>query len=288
MINVTRTIYGAQLQSNLFNGIAHNPPANSTLNELYNIHEQINLLSTEYPSLNYFSIGNSGHRMIATEYGGKSSSVGHMARHAGLYRPLPFVIRPIGSDLTGVEQAKYGMRVPVLISGVHYWAYYLKKIDKTNIESELKLTTIANGIKTSTIFTPDNADLSPPVPTIPNNGVITSDGSLLSTVTALDLSLSAADVALIIDAATIMYNDADAAIISEIGLVTGFIKIVSLLDQNRQSTGGTYAEAIKAQIASFGSAFHQLTQANNGLEMLIDLGASEPMYGVTPTVVSGN
>lgn len=287
MINVTRTIYGAQLQSNLFHGIPHNPPANSTLNELYNIHEQINLTSTEQPSLNYFGIGNSGHRIVPTEYGGKTSSVGHMARHAGLYRPLPFVLRPIGSDLTGTEQAKYGMRVPVQVGSTWYWGYFLKKLDKSNIESELKLTTITNSVKTTTVFTPDNADLSPPVPTIPNNGVITSDGSLLSTVTALDLSLNAADIALIVDAATIMYNDPEAAIVSEIALVTGFTKLVALLDQNRQPTGGTYAEAIKAQVSSFGGAFHQLTQANDGLTMLVDLGASEPMYGVTPTVVVG-
>ena len=287
MINVTRTIYGAQLQANLYFGIPHNPMPKTTLNELYNIHDQVNLLSTEVPSLEYFGIGNGGHRIVATDFGGKTSTVVHRASDAGSYRPLPFILRDLNNDLSPVEQAKYGMRTIMPVEGVNKIAYMLKKIDKSNMASELRLTTIANSIKTTIPFVPNNDNLSPLQPVIPNEGAITSDGSYLSTVTALDLSLTAQDIQEIVDAATAIYNDPEAAIISEISMVSAYVKTVSILDQNRQPASGTYKEAIKAQITSHGTTYHQLTQANNGLELLIDMGASEPMFGPTITTVSG-
>lgn len=286
MIKVSRSIYGAQLQSNLLFGLPHNPPANSTLNETYDIYDQLDLLDAEVPSLNYYAIGNKGHRLVNAAWGGKTSTIGHGAGDAGVYQALPFVIRPAASDLDATTRAKYGMRVPIDIGGTMYWAYYLKRIDKSNLSSELKLTTVNEGIKTTTTFSPDNSNLTPTPPELPNSGVITSNGSMLSVVTVLDISLDANDVAEIVNAADILFGDPEAAIISEIAMVTAYPKVVNLLTVNRTSTSGTYVEAIKAQTAAFAGSSHQLTSANNGIKMTLNMGASEPLFGPTFTTVT--
>jgi hypothetical protein len=286
MLTITRSIYGAQLQSNLYLGLQHVPPANTTINELFNIHNQTNTTSADIPSLSYFCIGNKGHRWEVNGDGmGKTSPIPHRAYDAGLYNYLPFVMRLATNDLTTQERAKYGMRVPKTIDNVLYWCYYLKKFDKTNISSQLKIITVVNGVKTVTPFVPDNSNLTPQIPQIPNNGAITTDGTFLAVTSTLDLSLSAADATELSNVATLLYNDPDLAIISEIGLVTAITKSVALLNAAGQPVSGNYFEALKAQISSYTNTYHQMSYGNQGIDLYLDLGATEPLFGPTVTSV---
>jgi hypothetical protein len=289
MLTITRSVYGAQLQANLYLGKPHLPPANSTINELFNIHNQTNLTSGDpAPSLGYFCIGNGGHRWQTTGGGiGKTSPIPHRAYDAGLYNYLPFVMRPLNNDLNPTERLAYAMRVPKVFSGVTYWCYYLKKFDKTNISSQLKLITVTNGVKTVTAFVPDNSNLTPQPPQIPNNGAITTDGTYLAVTSTLDLSLTPTDATELSNVATIIYNDPDLAIISEIGLVTAVPKSVSLLNSSGQPATGNYTEALRAQIASFTNTYHQMSYGNQGIDLYLDLGATEPLFGPTVTSVQG-
>jgi len=286
MLTITRSIYGAQLQSNLYLGLPHVPPANTTINELFNIHNQTNTLSTEIPSLSFFCIGNGGHRWQVNGDGiGKTSPIPHRAYDAGLYRYLPFVLRPANNDLTTLERNNYAMRVPITVDGTVYWAYYLKTFDKTSISSQLKQIVVLNGIKTVSAFVPNNGNLTPQVPTIPSNGAITTDGTYLAVTSTLDLSLTVDDATELSNVADILYNDPDLAIISEIGLVTGIRKSVSLLTTSGQVGTGNYYEALKAQIASYTNTYHQMSYGNQGIDLFLDLGATEPLFGPTVTSV---
>ena len=291
MLTITRSIYGAQIQSYLNLGKVHaTPTANTTINELFNVHHQTNPSSTDpQTSLSYFCIGNGGHRFDTNSDGlTKSSPIPHGAYDAGLYNYLPFIMRISTNDLTPTEKLSYGMRVPVTVGGVLYWAYYLKKIDTSSVTADLKRIVVTNGVKTISAFVPDNSNLTPQPPTIPSNGVITTDGTFLAVTSTLDLSLSVNDAVELSNVASILYNNPDYAIISEIGLVSAITKSVSLLNASGQPAGaGNYFEALQATITSFTSTYHQLSYGNQGVDIFLDLGATEPLFGPTITTVGG-
>lgn len=285
-LSITRSVNGAHLQTNLYMGLTHVPQANTTLNELWNVHNNTTTGTTENPYIEYYCIGNLGHRF---ETGSDSipytSAVQHRASDSGLYRFLPFVVRPINDDLSPTERQNYGMRVPITISGVKWWAYYLKRIIRTNITPQVKKIVVENGIATVTEFIPDNSNLTPTPPEVPSSGAITTDGTFFSVTATLDLSFSADDVTKLINVADVIYGNSNLAVISEIGLVSAIRKSVALLDSNLQPVTGNYFEALKAQITSFANGYYPVQFSNQGFSFLLDLGATEPLFGPTVTSV---
>lgn len=60
---ITRTVWGASLQTSLLLGLPYYPQENSTLNEKFDVEAGADLKGT-IPHVKYFCIGNGGHRMI--------------------------------------------------------------------------------------------------------------------------------------------------------------------------------------------------------------------------------
>lgn len=276
----TRTIYGSTLQTNLLLGLPNTVVANTTLNELWNIHHTQAPSANERQKMEFYCMGNGGHRVLTHADGTPYiSPINHRASDAGLYKFLPFVLRPVNEDLTPTEREPYGMRTPVNINGTVYWAYYLKRINLTNVTPEMKKTVVVNGVSTTTPFIPDNSNLTPTPPEIPNTGVVSTNGEYLSVTATVNVSFDLFDVTELINVVNILYDNENMAAISEIGLVAAVRKSVSLLDTNKQPVPGNYNEAIAAQIINHITAYYPVTFSNDGFDIRIELGATEPMLG---------
>jgi hypothetical protein len=286
MTSTVRTVVGGSIQAAHYLGLPYVPLANTTINELYDIHHLTNTQADEQPTLGYFAIGNKGHRAATTaDSVVKIQPVRHIPTDCGLYGALPFIIRPANADLTADERANYGMRVSITIDNVDYWAYYLKKINRNNIVPQLRQITTVDGVSTYSAWVPDNQNLTPSPIQVPNDSNTTVNGIFFSVTARLDLSFNAQDVIELMNVCEVLYGDPELAIVSEIALVSAITKSVSLLDKNNQPLSTNYFEALKASITDFISTYYPLIFSSEGFTYLADLGTTEPLFGPTTTVV---
>lgn len=272
MENVVRTIYAAHLQTCKMLNKQFTVLPNSTLNQKYGIFQDEFPFQNEYPSLQYIAIGNKGvNYEVTSDNFVLVSPVPHSARHASLYNTIPFVLRNVADDLSPAERIKYRLRVPITINQVNYIAYYLMKLDMTGVIPSVELRNVQNTNVTVSNFIPDQSDLSPAPINISNVNINSSDGDYLASSAKINFSLTQEDISGIIDACTILYGDPRYAFISEIALVTG-------VDRSLTVNGSlTYTEIVSAQVAAFISQYHSLTQNSTGVSSTFDIGSVEPL-----------
>lgn len=272
MENVVRTIYAAHLQTCKMLNKPFSVLPNSTLNQKYGIFQDELPFQNEYPALQYIAIGNKGvNYEVTSDNFVLVSPVPHSARHASLYNNIPFILKQLNDDLAPADRAKYRLRVPVTINQVNYVAYYLKKLDMTNVIPAVELRNVQSTNVTVTNFTPDQSDLSPTPINISNVNINTADGDYLASSAKLNFILSQDDVSNIIDACTILYGDPRYAFISEIALITG-------VDRSLTTAASlTYTEVVSAQVAAFISQYHSLTENSTGVSSVYDVGSVEPL-----------
>ena len=279
---ISRTIMGSRLQTMLLLGLPYSAVANTTLNEKFDVQSGVlpDNPTTTIPRVRYFCIGNGGHRNATGADGtAYTTPIQHSAGDGALYNHLPFLIRPVDEDISVVERAKYAMRVVQDINGESYVAYYLKRLDFTDVSPTMMHNTVVDGVTTSVPFVPTGANLNPTAPAIPATGVTTTNGDYLSASALLNLAFTAEDVAELVNVAQVMYDNEYYAVISEIGLVAGVDKIVTA----DAFGGGTfnYLEAIQAQITTHITGHYPIGYTNQGFDFGLELGATEPLIGVT-------
>lgn len=269
---VVRSVYGAALQTAMLLGVPHEIKPNTTLNERFDVEKNAVHPEGVWPRVGYFCIGNGGH-MLSSGVDGIPfvKSRQHEATNANLFKPLPFVLRPITNDLTPIQRAKYAMRRQETHGGQLYYAYYLKRMDNASLDVTMQTRIIDKGITTTSDFVPSTADLVPQPVALPNTGAIPVTSTYITVSTLLALNLTAEDCKELLDVASIMYGDQNYAIISEIGLCSGVDKVLALND------GSNYKESIATQIVSFISAFHQVAFTASGISGLFDIGSNEPL-----------
>jgi hypothetical protein len=275
METVQRTIYGAHLQTAKLLNAPHTILPNSTLNQKFNLfpNEVPNL--NEYPSLAYIGIGNKGASYDLTSDGYVlTTQLPHLARDASLYNFIPFVIRPISSDLSSTERLKYRLRVPTTINGTDYVAYYLKVLPLDNLVPSVELRNVNNGVITTSNFTPDQSDLSPTPPTLQNQNVNDPNGDYLVSTAKVTFTLDAQDITEILDAANLLYGDPRYAVINEVALCTGVDKI---LQGTFGNTTSNYTDSIATQVAAFISQYHALSSSTTQVQIELDIGSVESL-----------
>jgi hypothetical protein len=273
---ITRTVWGASLQTALLLGLSYETDENSTLNQKFNIRPELKL-EGRLPHVNYLCIGNGGHRMIAGADGiPYTSPINHRASDAALYNHLPFVVRPINEDLTIEQRERYALRRIETIRGEQYIVYYLKRMNLSNIATFLEHTVVEEGVLKKTPFNATNENLNPTPPDLPHAGVITTDGSYLTSSAILTIQFEEFDVNELVNAALILYENEQYAAISEIGLCSGVDTVVNA----SESAGAfNYREAIEVQIATHITGYYPVGYTNRGFELQIEAGATEPMLG---------
>lgn len=278
---VTRTIYGSRLQTAMLLGLPYTQVANTTLNEKFGIQSGVLPDGGAVPRVRYFCIGNGGHRNMTGGDGQPyTSPIQHSASDAALYKHLPFLLREPANDLSALERTNYALRKQIVVNGENYIAYYLKRLDLTGVSPEMKHNTVADGITTSVPYVPTSANLNPVAPTIPSTGVTTTNGDYLSASALLNLDFSETDVNELINVAEIMYDNSLYAVISEIGLVAAVDKIVSAPVPVGSGTFN-YNEVVGAQITTHITAHYNVGFSNQGFDFGVEIGATEPLFGVT-------
>lgn len=275
---ITRTVYGSLLQTSLLLGLPLSIAPNSTLNEKFDVQSGVSLSPSDVPKVGYYCIGNGGHRVVTGSDGiPYTSPVNHRARDAALFNHLPFVLREVDNDLSIAERARYALRRAETHNGRNYFAYYLKRIDVSNVNSEMNHTVVRDGVAETVPFEPTNDDLNPQQPELPPSGVISTDGSYLSSSAIIPIDFTQRDVEELINVSRVLYDNENRAVISEIGLCTGVDRTVT------GSAGGSgsfnYKEAIAVQIASHITGYYPIGFTNRGFDLQIEAGATEPMLG---------
>jgi hypothetical protein len=275
---IVRSGYGALFQDCLLLDKPTTLLENSTLNQKFNIQANVSIAEDEKRAMKYVTVGNGGHRMETGANGiSLPKSQIHRARDAALFNHIPFVLRRPDQDLSVTERAKYRLRRIEVHDGSPYVAYYARLLDTSQTVPTLELRTVTNGVTTSTPFIPQLSDLSPtPVPVTPGQ-VLTTDGTYLAATAKVPFTMSLSDINEFLNSCRIIYGDDNYAIVSEIALCSGADRAVTG-DFNGVSLG--YTEAIGCQIATFISTFFALKFTNSDLQMLLDVGSSEPLLTV--------
>lgn len=276
-----RTQWGNMLQVANNLGIEHDILEHTTLNEKWGV--QSDVLPTSTPKVGWFCIGFGGHMGYIGTISGTylSTAIDHYPNHASLYKPIPFIAREPGNDLSPQERENYGGRQLITspLDNRQLIVYWLKKLSKSNLKvSSYKVTRNDDGTFTRAEYAPDSSALNPVQPNIDTNNVdqVVTSKTFYNAGTELDLSLTATDCNELINVAELMYGDAAYALISEYGIVSGHSTTVS----GNNGLGGSiqYPEVLAAQINNFlsnrGSA---ADDSDNGVECIVDYGATEAM-----------
>lgn len=277
-----RTIYGNGLQTAMFNNIEHVILPHTTLNEKFQV--LATDLPDKTPTLSYYSIGRGGHQNYTGSDGTPLTKARpHRARDAALFKHLPFVMRELDNDLDANLRSQYALRTIEQFGGVDYYCYYLKRVysELQTLNYEHSITT--DGSTDTIVFNPTPADLNPIPVDIPSEGVTPGTGETLSVSTTFEIDFSATDAENLKEVCRIRYNDEQYATVSEIALCSGQDHGINV----QPSVGNPYVllEARGVQACVFVSTMYPMQFANNGFNLKIDLGASEPL-AVDATVAS--
>lgn len=276
MENIVRTAYGSALQTSLFSGIPYVMQANTTLNEKFGILAGVAPAEGITPVAKYYCIGNAGHQ-LASGTGGIPliESVQHTAEDAALYNHLPFILRATNNDISSSVQASYALRKQIVVNGLNYFAYYLKRIDTSAAVTNVTLQTNNGGTITSTNFVPTSANLSPTPPVVNSVGTNLLLAQYLNCSATLPISLTQQECTELLNAALILYGDVRYAIISEMAICSGVDRIITL------GNGSSFNEAIAVQVASFISSMHVIQFTSTGINGTFNLGTSDPALTLT-------
>lgn len=275
MESTTRTILGANLQTHLVLNKQLVIQEHTTLNEKFNVAVDAILQPKENPAIKYVTIGNGAHTVGVDPDGfAYVKSYLHKPSDMALFNHIPFVCREIDNDLNEAERLKYRIRVLTYIKGIPYVLYYAKVLDMSESDPIMSRNTVIDGITTTLDFTPTLDNLSPIPSELVEEGINTTTGDYLSTLSICKLTLTPEEVQEIITACTILYGNQRYAIISELGVCSGIDKTVP---GNFNGTSLNYTEVAACQLFAISSCFYQMNQSQEGISIYINVGAVEPL-----------
>lgn len=279
MDNLTRTIYSSYLATVLNLGLTYEMIEKSTLNEKFGVQSGISPAPGVIPSIGYFGIGNGGHKLSVGANGyTKSEAVQHRARDAALYNHIPFILRELTDDIDVTERIKYGMRRKETYNSTQYIAYYLRRLDFTNVITTNEYITVNSGVETVTDFTPNTSDLNPTPPDLTSTGTNVVTGDYLKSSAKINLEFTETDIAELLNVFNIIYGDNSYAIISEICLVSGVDKVVQSFAANNAVIN--FNEVIAAQVATYVNTLYPLSYINTGFNIALDVGICESLLKI--------
>jgi hypothetical protein len=280
VVNVTRTAIGALLQTYKFLGLPQKSALlkNTTLNQKFNVQNGVMPADAQSLNFRYLVIGNKGHYTVVADDGSDETDVRpHRTNHNGLYNHIPFALREVTDDFTSLERERYALRTPETHKGKPYYAYYAYRINISAVIPQLLEVEIINGVEVTRPYVPTLEDLNPTPPAIPNTGVVVGSPKYISASAIVEVKWTKEVIAEIVNAHRIRTGSTRSPVISEVGLVTGVDKLVP----GPAGGGGSldYNEVIGAQISVHVATNHPIAYNSNGLTMVYDIGASEPMLG---------
>lgn len=278
MENVTPTVYGSAIQTALYLGLTPTFLPNSTLNEYFGVQAGAALGSTDKYNVGYIALGNGGHTNVTGADGFPLSGENrHQPGDVRCFKPLPFIMRLVTNDLNIEERKRFAMRRLETHGGRQYFAYYLRRINKTPLQVTMQKLLVRPDGTTQQPFIPNSNNLNPvPVQVTTSTGsVITTSADYLTASCVMDVVFDANDAAELRNCAEIIYGDERYAIISEVVTVAGADRTVS--GAGPGSTNVNYMEAVCCQPTTFLVTETSMVTNNNGYTFTLDVGATEPL-----------
>ena len=299
--HVTRTIYGAYLQTCRVLLRPLDVKEYSTINEAMSDSVKIPFQPTvssaglqepeSFDSVNdsnkinigYVVIGNGGHVSSITANNTTYMDFNiHQATDAAPFKLMPFVCRPIESDIPDIERSEYRLRKVLEIDGELYVAYYAKRLDFSNSDVSMVLSNTVDGETVYRPFVPTINNIRP-VPVSPG---FENDGTRTFAAAKAIFRFTAKDIMYLTEACVNLYGSANEAIISEIAFCSGVDKpIVRSYPHSGSAasdstiTSRNLFEAVSVQVVCFVNTYYQANFGINGLEIAFDIGAIEPLFG---------
>lgn len=277
---ITRTINGSRILAGLQQGKPFSHVANTTLNEALGINAGVMPTDGDTPRVRYYGIGINGHiNRAGTDGGQYTQARQHNPDDFGMYQQIPFLLRSPNEDLTPAERTAYGLRKIITINGENFIAYYLKRLTISADPVKMFHNTVVDGVTTTVPFVPTNANLHPQ-PTDPAAvNVVSTNGTYLTTSAMVDLEFDANDVTELKEVARIMFGDEVRALISEIALVAGCDRTMSVTDPGQSAFNMN--EVVMAQIVTHITGLWPVAFTSEGFKYGLDLGGNEPLIGVS-------
>lgn len=275
-----RTIFGSYLQTCQYLKTGFSIPQYSTLNERHSIYQN-ELVLNNVPSVGYVGIGNGGHEAKTGADGFSGLGiVRHKADHAGFYNQLPFVLRLPDNDLSANERDRYRLRGTYTKDNTEYVAYWLRRLDLTNVIPSMQRISVTEDGTTTIGFVPTYDELfNPTKPVLSPGGVNVTTGEYLSVASQVPFTMDSTDLEEFDNVISIIYDDPMYGIISEIGICSG---IERPLPGNFNGSIINYNEAVGVQICNFlNCCFITSQYSATGINMLIDIGATESLLLTT-------
>lgn len=276
--NVVRTAAAGRIQTSQYVDLPVSTLQHSTLNEKYDI------ATTEVPpagalsAVRYAGIGIGGHAFSLVNNMVKWETYKHSAKHAAMFRGIPFFLRRLSEGITQAELMKYRMiRVERLPSGEEYIAAYLRVLDKTQSTIESELRQVRDGVTTTSPLEYSLSDLSPKPPILNEGLPVTTTGDYVATTTKVPFTMAPNDIAEVMNVIELLYGDPGYAVISEFCTVAGIDKGITNLIGNKSMS---YNEAIRAQVTSFVSTGFVVEHLTDGFTLNLDIGNVEPLLTV--------
>lgn len=296
---VVRTIYGVAVQVALNLGMKYEILRFSTINEIMTDPAVVPFQPSpgtlgaeitapydmEVDSANireqYVIIGNGGHRSAPGGTNGIDTMdvLPHAATDSGLFRMIPFVIRPYADDLPTSIAKNYRLRKIMVINGSPFIAYYARKLNVESVTPEMAITTVSNGQSTTTPFRPSINDLKPLPKAIDGEG----DGAFVDVLAMMNVDFGPTEVKYLQEVGQILYGKPNLAIVSEIAFCSGVDKPVTARypisgNQNPIPVApGEKYEAVAVQVNTHISTY--LTpDYDGGFGGEYNLGGYDPLY----------
>lgn len=276
---ITPTIYGGYVNSHLLFNKPLPLVENSTVNERFQVQAGVAPSNAERVKIGYLGIG-----IGALAYSAGSDGLTiteykqHEATDVNLFKPVPFVLRPITNDLSSALRANYAIRKQVEYSGTQYYAYYLKRIDASSSTVTMSTMNVTNGVTTITEFVPNSSNLSPTPKTLSTTAANTVDGDYVVASLPLDLGFTQSEVEEIVNAIKIIYGSDAYAKISEMAICSGVDRVVT---GTSNGSSINYSEAIAAQVHTFYTTEIPLVATSQGYESTVDVGMTSPLFRVS-------
>lgn len=314
---VTRTIYGAELQTCKEIGKPHTMTQQGCLSDavLTNYAGTVNIVDnlpavltegqdvipspwdpetdTDKARTHYLVIGNGAHR-AGTGSSGIPTLVPqpHGALDSGLYHLIPFLIRELApgtnstdGDLSVAERARYRLRRILTKGPKRYAAYFARVVDLSDATLVRQIVTTNDGAQSVAPFNPVDTNMKPTIP----SAISSTDNVIARVMASVDIEFGTLDVEELRNACEILYGDVGAAVVSEYVFCHGVDRtIVNQYPLTGTQTpvdrfSGLSEPSRPKEVVGLQASIFLSTAANAALSddigSSMNIGASEPLYG---------
>lgn len=274
MEKTVRSIIGDKLQTAHKINRPYTYSPNSVMNDILGILPNDRPAGTPWTRYAAIGIGGLATKFYDNNTRAESYPLPHEPTHTGLYKQVPWVIRPVQQDLTTQERKPFRLRTLQDIDGVKYAVYWIRELDLQNTTVRTEYRRIENGQITSDPWEPSQADQFPKPPVIGQGEVLVTGDDYVAATAKTSLKLTSWDMTELVNVGNVMFKSENAIFLTEIGLCSG-IDVEHRGNFNGQMLA--YTEASGVQITDFISTMLPTNFNRAGASINLDIGAVEPL-----------